>query len=93
MDVFGIWLHGDKKHQKCERRLLLCLCLKLKVIRLSVIIKRISLFSVSGKVNEKVLTERLMEVIEKVTEEQGGFRKEKGCMNQMFVKCIQSSWT
>ncbi len=37
----------------------------------------ISLLSVAGKVYGRILTERLMEVTEgKVSEEQGGFRKE-----------------
>ena len=46
----------------------------------------ISLLSVPGKVYGRVLTERLMEVTEgKVSEEQGGFRKGKGCVDQMFA--------
>ena len=45
----------------------------------------ISLHSVTGKVYGRVLTERLMEVTEgKVSEEQGGFRKGKGCVDQIF---------
>ncbi len=34
----------------------------------------------------RILTERLMEVTEgKVSEEQGGFRKWKGCVDQIFA--------
>ncbi|KAK3893161.1 hypothetical protein Pcinc_003002 [Petrolisthes cinctipes] len=46
----------------------------------------ISLLSVPGKVYGKVLTERLMEVTgNKVSEEQGGFRKGRGCVDQIFA--------
>lgn len=46
----------------------------------------ISLLSVPGKVYGRVLTERLIEVTkEKVSEEQGGFRKGKGCVDQCFA--------
>ncbi len=49
----------------------------------------ISLSSVSGKIFGRVLTERLMQVTEKkVSDEQGGFRKGKSCVNQIFaIKC------
>ncbi len=44
----------------------------------------ISLLSVPGKVYGKVLIGRLMEVSEgKVNEEQGEFRKVKGCVDQI----------
>ncbi len=46
----------------------------------------ISLLSVPGKVYGRILTERLMEVTEgKVSEEQGGFRKGRGCIDQIFA--------
>ncbi len=50
----------------------------------------ISLLSVPGKVYGRVLRERLMEITEgTVSEEQGGFRKGKGCVDQTFpVKII-----
>ena len=39
-----------------------------------------------GKVYGRVLTERLMEVTEgKVSEDQGGFKKGKGCIDQIFA--------
>ncbi len=42
--------------------------------------------SVPGKVYGRILTERLMELTEgKVSEEQGGFRKGRGCVNQIFA--------
>ncbi len=45
----------------------------------------ISLLSVPGKVYGRILTERLMEVKEgKGSEEQGGFRKGRGCVDQIF---------
>ncbi len=37
----------------------------------------------SGKVYERVLSERMMEV--KVDEEQGGFRKGNGCVDQILT--------
>ncbi len=47
----------------------------------------INLLSVLGKVYGKILTEGLMEVTEgKVSEEQGGFRKGRGCVHQIFAK-------
>ncbi len=46
----------------------------------------ISLLSVPGKVYGRILIERLMEVTEgKVSEEQGGFRKGRGCVDQLFA--------
>ncbi len=46
----------------------------------------ISLLSVPGKVYGRILTERLMEVTEgKVCEQQGGFRKGRGCVDQIFA--------
>ena len=46
----------------------------------------ISLLSVPGKVYGRILTERLMEATEaKVSEEQGGFRKGRGCVDQVFA--------
>ncbi len=50
----------------------------------------ISLLSVPRKAYERVLTERLMNVLEgKVSEEQGGYGKEKCCVDQIFaVKMI-----
>ncbi len=42
--------------------------------------------SVPGKVYGRILTERLMEVTEgKVSEEQGGVRKGRGCVDQIFA--------
>ncbi len=42
----------------------------------------ISLLSIPGKVYRRILTERLMEVTEgKVSEDQGGFRKGRGCVD------------
>ncbi len=46
----------------------------------------ISLLSVLGKVCRRILTERLMEAMEgKVSKEQGGFRKGRGCVDQIFA--------
>ncbi len=46
----------------------------------------ISLLSVPGKVSGRILTERLMEVTEgKKSEEQGSFRKGRGCVDQIFA--------
>ncbi len=46
----------------------------------------ISLLSVPGKVYGRIVTKRLMEVTEgKVGEEQGGFRKGRGCVDQIFA--------
>ncbi len=42
--------------------------------------------SIPGRVCGRILTERLMEVTEgKVSEEQEGFRKGRGCVNQIFA--------
>lgn len=44
------------------------------------------MLSVPGKVYGRLLTERLMEVTEeKVSQEQGGFRKGKGCVHKIFA--------
>ncbi len=46
----------------------------------------ISLLSVPGKVYGRIFTERLMEVTEgKVGKEQGGFKKGRGCVDQIFT--------
>ncbi len=46
----------------------------------------ISLLSVPGKVYGRILTERLREVTEgKVSEDQGGFGKGRGCVDQIFA--------
>ncbi len=46
----------------------------------------ISLLSVPGKVCGRILTKRLMEVTEgKVSEEQGGFRNGRECVDQIFA--------
>ncbi len=46
----------------------------------------ISLLRVPGKVYGRILIERLMEVTEgKVNEEQGGFRKGRGCVDWIFT--------
>ncbi len=45
----------------------------------------ISLLSVPVKVYEKVITERVQRLTEeKISEEQGGFRKRSGCVDQIF---------
>ncbi len=42
--------------------------------------------SVPGKVYGRIFTKRPMEVTEeKVSEEQGGFRKRRGCVDQIFA--------
>ncbi len=38
-----------------------------------------------GKLYGQILTERLMEVKGKLSEEQGGFRKGRGCVDQIFA--------
>ena len=39
-----------------------------------------------GKVHGRIPSERLMQVTEKeVSDEQGGFRKEKSCMEKIFA--------
>ncbi len=46
----------------------------------------ISLLSVPGKIHGRILIKRLMQVTEKkVSDEQGGFRKGKTCVDQIFV--------
>ncbi len=46
----------------------------------------ISLLSAAGKVYGRILTVTLMEVTEgKVSEKQGGFRKGRGCVDQIFA--------
>ncbi len=46
----------------------------------------ISLLSVPGKVHGRILTERLMEVKEGIVSEyQGGFRKGRRCIDQIFA--------
>ncbi len=46
----------------------------------------ISLLSIPGKLYGRILTERLMEVTKgKVSEDQGGFRKGRGCVDQIFA--------
>ncbi len=45
----------------------------------------ISLLSISGKVYGKVIIERVQRLTEKkISEEQGGFRKGSGCVDQIF---------
>ena len=52
----------------------------------SVLIIERSLVSVPGKVYERVLKEKLMKVTEgKVSDEQGRYRKGKGCLCQVFL--------
>ncbi len=47
----------------------------------------ISLLSVPGKVYGRILTERLMKVTEgMVSEDQGGFRKGRGCVDHIFAR-------
>ncbi len=49
------------------------------------IYKGISLFSVPGKIYRRILHERMMKVTDKsVGDEQGGFWKGRGCVNQNF---------
>ena len=46
----------------------------------------ISLLSIPGKVYARILTVRMMEITEsRVSEEQGGFRKGRGCVDQIFT--------
>ncbi len=46
----------------------------------------ISLLNVPGIVYGRILSERLMEIaVEKVSEEQGGFKKGRGCADQIFA--------
>ena len=59
-------------------------CIKLKVVRMSVII--IEGQVLPEKVYGRVLIEWLIEVTEgKGSEKQGGFRKGKGCVDQIFA--------
>lgn len=52
--------------------------------------KGMSLLNVLGIVYGRVLTERLMEVMEgKVSEEPGAFRKGKGCMSKLKLFAIK----
>ncbi len=45
----------------------------------------ISLLSIPGKVYGKVIIERVQQLTEeKISEEQGGFSKERGCVDQIF---------
>ncbi len=45
----------------------------------------ISLLNVPGKVYGKVMTERVQRLAEeKISEEQGGFREGRGCVDQIF---------
>ena len=63
------------------RRQLLCPCIKI-----SVMIIMISLFDVPGKVYGRVLKLMLIEVTEtKASEEQGGLRKGKLLVDQIFA--------
>ncbi len=46
----------------------------------------ISLLSVPGKIYGRILNERMMKVMDKrVGDEQGGFRKSRGCVDQIFT--------
>ncbi len=46
----------------------------------------ISLLSVPGKIYGRILNERLMKITNKsVGDEQGGFRKGRGCVDQIFA--------
>ncbi len=46
----------------------------------------ISLLSVPGKIYGRILNERMMKVTDKsVGDEQGGFRKDRRCVNQIFA--------
>ncbi len=78
--------HGKRERYKMTgRKLTLCHSKKGKGSRSECSSYRgISLLSVPGKVYGRFLTERLMEVTEgKVSEEQGGFRKGRGCVDQI----------
>jgi len=45
----------------------------------------ISLLSIAGKVYGKIVTERVQQITEcRISEEQGGFRKGRGCVDQIF---------
>ena len=46
----------------------------------------ISLLSIPGKVYGRIVIERVMEITEgRISEEQGGFRKGRGCVDQIFT--------
>ena len=46
----------------------------------------ISLVSIAGKVYGKIIIERVMEITEsRISEEQGGFRRGRGCVDQIFT--------
>ncbi len=46
----------------------------------------ISLLSVSGKIYGRIINERMMKTTDKcVGDEQGGFRKGRGCIDQIFA--------
>ncbi len=48
--------------------------------------RRISLLSVPSKIYERIVTERLMQLTEKkVIDEQGGFKRGKSCVDQIFA--------
>ena len=52
----------------------------------------ICMLSLPGKVYRTVVTEKLMDVTEKVNEGQGGFREGKGCIDQIrfaFIKIVE----
>lgn len=66
-------------------RKLLCLCTRVQLKINVIIIKGKSLLNVPRRIYGRLLTERLMKLTEgKVSEEQGGFRKEKDSMDQTF---------
>ncbi len=49
----------------------------------------ISLLSVPGKIYGRILNERMMKITDKgVGDEQGGFQKGRGCVNQIFAMKI-----
>ncbi len=49
----------------------------------------ISLLSVPGKIYGRILNERLMKISDKsVNDEQGSFRKGRGCLDQIFAMKI-----
>ncbi len=51
--------------------------------------------SVAGKVNGKVLIKRVRQSSEgMIRDEQGGFRRGKGCVDQIFAvrQCVKSIW-
>jgi len=54
----------------------------------------ISLLSIPGKVYSRIVIERVMEITEgRISDEQGGFRKGKGCVDQIFnVKLLAEKY-